>query len=353
MAARAARRERLKLSFGQVETILAELHEIAPHKRIAFAGRIKNLQKAGIRQRPASGRGKAASYGLDEVIALLIGLQLTQAGIPPSRAAEMVNASTTTILRGFAREAWEINCCNRMDIADPSGGWFDLVRPDDLVFSASCDAMLDLSDPDEDDAGFSNAIRLLSAKAISGPSSLFSYFQVSSSRWRTISMNCSQIARALFTTVCYKLKYMEFTDAGLNVVEYSTYSSKGARAHKLFKLDDPRFKALIGHEFGLMYAREIPELKEVPSDLWTFDETRRVAKYITEENIDLIKKYQASMLDGRGSKPIDPEDMTKLIDLGIVTYSTEYCWVTRLGDQIFFYNPTLIKAETGDVSSQA
>lgn len=81
------------LSFGQIETVLASIHAIASDKRVAFAGRLKALQRNGLLSNTGPGRGKSATFSYLEFMRFAIALEYMQAGLPPSDAAEIVRSN--------------------------------------------------------------------------------------------------------------------------------------------------------------------------------------------------------------------------------------------------------------------
>ena len=81
-------------SFGQIEAICAALNRIASDKRVAFAGRLKQLQKQGLMEesrRP--GRGKAGTYTFSDLMRFVVAVELIQAGLMPQMAARLVTGS--------------------------------------------------------------------------------------------------------------------------------------------------------------------------------------------------------------------------------------------------------------------
>lgn len=87
-----------EFSFGQVEAVLAAVHEIQDHKRVAFVGRLKMLQKNGLPTGSRPGRGKAGTYTFPQLLQFAIGVELLQFGVAPLRAASMVSKSWCEIL---------------------------------------------------------------------------------------------------------------------------------------------------------------------------------------------------------------------------------------------------------------
>lgn len=87
-----------EFTFGQVEAILARHNTIADHKRVAFGGRLKFLQKNGVpHRRTKPGRGKAASFSFSELIQIAAAVELLQAGLTPQKAARIISTNWTVL----------------------------------------------------------------------------------------------------------------------------------------------------------------------------------------------------------------------------------------------------------------
>lgn len=93
-------------SFGQVEAVCVAMQDIAPDKRTAFTSRLKHLMKSGIidEDRPRGefrpGRGKAAKFSFSQLMKMVIGVELVQAGIPPALAAKLVSGNWNSLRVG-------------------------------------------------------------------------------------------------------------------------------------------------------------------------------------------------------------------------------------------------------------
>lgn len=85
----------VEFSFGQVEATLAAINDIADHKRVAFAGRLKFLLKNGLlaRERQRPGRGKAGTFTFPQVLQLALAVELLRFGLTPQRSAQIVDRS--------------------------------------------------------------------------------------------------------------------------------------------------------------------------------------------------------------------------------------------------------------------
>src|SRR5215218_3251978 len=85
---------KVDLSFGQIEAVCAEFNRIASDKRVAFAGRLKQLQKHDIIDRTRRpGRGKAGTYTFSDLMKFVIAGELMQSGLMPQQVARLVSGS--------------------------------------------------------------------------------------------------------------------------------------------------------------------------------------------------------------------------------------------------------------------
>lgn len=86
-------------SFGQVEAVCAAMQDIASDKRPAFTSRLKHLMLAMAKARATEvrdkgpGRGRAAKFSFSQLMKMLIGVELIQAGTPPALAAKLVEGN--------------------------------------------------------------------------------------------------------------------------------------------------------------------------------------------------------------------------------------------------------------------
>lgn len=98
-----ASREKAGQTFttSEVEDAVLALHSIPPERRSAFAGRVRNLQKAGLL--PGSpGPGRRAAYDCFDVAAWVIIFALTEAGLQPSEIAPALPLVEPKVIKVFA-----------------------------------------------------------------------------------------------------------------------------------------------------------------------------------------------------------------------------------------------------------
>lgn len=72
------------LLYGEVENILARLHNIQDKDRKAFRARLRHFRNLGIPPLPKVGSGTRISYSLDELYELFFALELMQCGLSPA-----------------------------------------------------------------------------------------------------------------------------------------------------------------------------------------------------------------------------------------------------------------------------
>jgi len=83
-------------SFGQVEAVCAAMQDISSDKRTAFTSRLKHLIKTGIfndERLDRPGRGFTAKFTFSQLMKMAIGVELLQAGTPPSLASKLIQGN--------------------------------------------------------------------------------------------------------------------------------------------------------------------------------------------------------------------------------------------------------------------
>ena len=80
----------MRLSFGQVEELMARMHGVVARRRTMLRSRLQHLQKEDLPPGVAVGRGARFAYGLDEVFMLVVALELARARMPAAHAARLV-----------------------------------------------------------------------------------------------------------------------------------------------------------------------------------------------------------------------------------------------------------------------
>lgn len=84
----------IELSFGQIDAVCARLSRVASDRRVAFMGRLKQLQKHDIIERDRRpGKGKPGTYSFSDLMRFVVAVELMQCGLMPKMAADLVTGS--------------------------------------------------------------------------------------------------------------------------------------------------------------------------------------------------------------------------------------------------------------------
>lgn len=76
----------VSLTFGELEAMLAAVHDIDQTKRTAFQSRLKNFHRLKYPIGFRASKGRATAYSALQVIDMALAVELTQLGLPPERA---------------------------------------------------------------------------------------------------------------------------------------------------------------------------------------------------------------------------------------------------------------------------
>jgi hypothetical protein len=110
------------LVFRELAAALGRAHAIDPAKQSAFESRIKNLQRLGFLPETNTGRGKKASYGVEEAVLLAMAIELLQLGVTPERVIGVINprkAAVVEELRSAARSGNFLGSSPKLMYFDP------------------------------------------------------------------------------------------------------------------------------------------------------------------------------------------------------------------------------------------
>ena len=125
-----------EFSFGQIEAICARHNRIASDKRVAFMGRLKQLQKHDIIEKDRRpGKGKAGTYSFSDLMRFVIAVELMQCGLMPKMAADLVTGSWD-LLRYSVYSAThtreEMDEWMEMPHGPETSDWFWMLTPEAL-----------------------------------------------------------------------------------------------------------------------------------------------------------------------------------------------------------------------------
>lgn len=89
----------MELGYGEIEDLLARLHDIAADKRVTLRGRIKNFQRLGWPEGINTGRGKPAIYGFEQTLRLTLSFELLQLGLTPERITDILRSNWHVVVK--------------------------------------------------------------------------------------------------------------------------------------------------------------------------------------------------------------------------------------------------------------
>lgn len=84
----------MQLTYAQLEDFFAEMHRVAPEKRIALKGRLKHFQRLGWPLGTNLGKGARVQYGLGQTLSLAIGMEMLQLGLTPEKVKDQMRLGT-------------------------------------------------------------------------------------------------------------------------------------------------------------------------------------------------------------------------------------------------------------------
>lgn len=91
----------MQLTYSQLEDFFAEVHNVAPQKRIALKGRLKHFQRLGWPAGTNKGKGARVNYGIGQTMSLAIGMQMLELGLTPERVVEQLGNAGGSLAQAF------------------------------------------------------------------------------------------------------------------------------------------------------------------------------------------------------------------------------------------------------------
>lgn len=82
--------ERGRITYAILDATLAQVNDIAPAKRTAFMGRLKNLIRLDFMGKPPSGKGRASYYTVEDVLQFALAVELIQSSVSPEMLVEIM-----------------------------------------------------------------------------------------------------------------------------------------------------------------------------------------------------------------------------------------------------------------------
>ncbi|WP_422343173.1 hypothetical protein [Parasphingorhabdus sp.] len=122
----------MDLKYGQMENLLAAMHEIAPAQMGALRSRLKHFKRLKFPVSVNTGAGLHARYGAKEIVFLLYAFQLIELGMTPERVKHYVEKFTDDL----ARISSHVGHLLGRDDSDPPADQIMKVRFDPNALSA-------------------------------------------------------------------------------------------------------------------------------------------------------------------------------------------------------------------------
>ena len=137
----------IRITFGTLEAVLANLHEIADTKRTAFQSRLKNFHRLGYPLRFESSKGKAGIYAPGTMVEIALALEMTQLGLSPERIVNVLTLNRFPVFSAIRMATGDL--CRK-----PNGFDVESVKADDpssmfLFFDPAALSGLMKNDPEQ------------------------------------------------------------------------------------------------------------------------------------------------------------------------------------------------------------
>jgi hypothetical protein len=100
--------ESISWTFGELESVLAHVHDIDQSKRTAFQARLKNFHRLGYPIAFQTTKGRAASYAACQIAEMALAVEMTQLGLPPERVTLVLGANRWPTLMAFQMAARQL-----------------------------------------------------------------------------------------------------------------------------------------------------------------------------------------------------------------------------------------------------
>jgi hypothetical protein len=196
-----------ELSFGQIEAVCAALNRIASDKRVAFMGRLKQLQKHDIidpKRRP--GRGKPGTYTFCDLMRFVVAVELMQCGLMPQMAARLVTGSWGAIESTIHSATYtdeELEEWQEMPFGPTTVDWYWMLTPE---------ALRELTEEGFGKYDHMEAIMPVPAADVAERLSSDREIGMFGEGWRTIVLHGTKIAKATIEVVEFQYRYATAED---------------------------------------------------------------------------------------------------------------------------------------------
>ena len=343
--------EKLTLTFGQIEAVLAQMNEIADDKRVAFRSRLKNVSNVALKAAERPGRGKAATYSVPHLMAFTLAIEMVQSGLSPSLSERLIRAYNAEWMRGVARECFEQQHGLRDELNAGADGWKPGAIADDILVLARLEALSDLTAAAGEEAK-RPIMGVVRRDEMSTAAEMFGRVGLPNARWRVVAINLGQLTRAVLSTLCAHFQYAEMKAAQDDIIA-------SAFAYRHFyqpfwgtKLVDPIDSPDSAAPQLDLYDAFLPSIRDVTFPLFLLD--RQEMKAVVSRILDDQPAVVADFLDcfSKDVKGIDNNKMQMYCDTGLMIIANKILYMTFWGRIILQMNANR-EAEVDDVSPEA
>ena len=192
----------VELSFGQIEAVCARLNRIASDKRVAFMGRLKQLQKHNIIERARRpGKGKPGTYTFTDLMRFVIAVELMQCGLMPKMAADLVNGSWELLrysIYSATHTREEMDEWMEMPHGPETADWFWMLTPE---------AMREISEDGLGEWDHMEAINAVPFEEVAEQLRADREIGAYGESWRTIALHGTMITQAIVGIVEDEFRY--------------------------------------------------------------------------------------------------------------------------------------------------
>ena len=190
------------MSFGQIEAVCARLNRIASDKRVAFMGRLKQLQKHDIIERKRRpGKGKPGTYSFTDLMRFVIAVELMQCGLMPKMAADLVTGSWELLrysIYSATHTREEMDEWMEMPHGPETADWFWMLTPE---------AMREISEDGLGKWDHMEAINAVPFEEVAEQLRADREIGAYGESWRTIALHGTMITQAVIGIVEDEFRY--------------------------------------------------------------------------------------------------------------------------------------------------
>lgn len=298
---------KVEFSFGQAEAVLAALHGIAGHKRVAFAGRLKFLQKNGLPIGERPGRGKAGAYSFSQLVQIAIAVELLQAGQTPQRASRMVAKNWSVIRDSIFYGVLAGSASVPESDSDKAPGWGWVFQPDGL---GDLGDRMEIEVERSDDIQAIRLNELSSAMTVMGASTIIER----AARRRLLVINGTALVRLLLHGVTTGLRFAALDDVLDDLLEEQS-AAEG--------------RPIDGQPWSVERVRKMAEFRD-----WADAKGRAAAffEHVSAETAELIEKLDPANL--RRTFEENPQAMIELIRWSVIDADQDGLHLTEQGEAV-------------------